>query len=327
LISQSSRFERSYQRCGLALKGLVEGAIQDFVERLRQSPDTCLRHYDRHAQLRDVLEVDVSGQHRLLVTLDEGELILLDFGDHDVVAAYSKGKLAVDLLNPEPALHLLTKCGPAGFFASNPCKTYSVFETELDREWLYFLSDQQLEIWMDIGELEGRLRRSGAHRAVYILGGPGTGKTCVLLELLKHFTEIGQSARISMSDTLAGYIEASLPDIGIERFRATGWEMAAAKPDIALFDDPSALDLEAGPPGTRLTVYAFDPLQLGMSPTKDTLRRWARSKDVRVYHLTSCYRQKENVGQHVAGIADIAAQSTARSRSTVNDSSSSGLSG
>ena len=76
-------------------------------------------------------------------------------------------------------------------------------------------------------------------RIYFIIGGPGSGKTCILLNLLKHFTELDLKVGIIMSDLLASYTETS-SNANISQFRVTLNEI----PDlhILLIDDPDEMD-------------------------------------------------------------------------------------
>src|SRR5262245_53254438 len=102
-IVLSRRFTDAYQGSSALLQWLVEGAVRDFVNRVRSQRKTLTRHYDRVEGLRGLLEVDVAGGPRLLASFDQETLTLLDMGGHEVVSRYSARKLHADLSGVEPA--------------------------------------------------------------------------------------------------------------------------------------------------------------------------------------------------------------------------------
>jgi len=253
----------------------------------------------------------------MLVTWRAERLHLLDVGGHNVVAEYTYGKFYADALNPPPAARQFwpDADGPR-FFARNPCLDFAVFGKELDQEWLYDLSLEQEGMVCELAYLADETFQQNGYRTAFIVGGPGTGKTSVLLNLLKYCHEQGYEAAITVTDALAEYIKASVPEIDFERFRFDA--EAEEPPDIHLIDDPEyehladfgrlAVATEGAVP--LLRVYAFDPLQLRFAPRDDDLAEWVSERDIAVFSLTECYRQKANVGEHVKEIADTIALST-----------------
>ena len=51
-----------------------------------------------------------------------------------------------------------------------------------------------------------------------VLGGPGTGKTSILLNLLIELDDIGTSCGIVMPSQVVDYVEASMPGFGIRKY-------------------------------------------------------------------------------------------------------------
>lgn len=102
-IETSKRFRKAHACLSVGLQGLIEGCVRDAVNRIRAEPQTFIRHYDRVAGLRGatVLELKVSGAHRLLAHWDDGCLKLLHVGDHNVVGGYTSEKFYLDRLQRE----------------------------------------------------------------------------------------------------------------------------------------------------------------------------------------------------------------------------------
>lgn len=325
-ISMSRRFRKSFRKSSVKLQGLIEGAVHDLVNLIREQPKSFKRKRGRLAHLPKVLEIDVTGAHRLLAMHNVAEgLQLLDVGDHDVVPRYDSSKLFLDQKQrlsvpktfwPEGPDHALR------FFMAEPCKTYSEFGTEQSRDWLYFLSDQQEEVVAEITEtFFDQIERNHVPRPTFIVGGPGTGKTSILINLLKELTDLGISTGISINDKMVQFIEAFLPEIEVQRFLCDHKD--GAEFQCCLLDDPgNAEEIEQWLYHSRANgcaiVVAFDPCQLD---TYDPKRRESGISDeqfllicdefdVDPYGLTVCYRQKENVGKAAKRTMDSIARST-----------------
>ncbi|QDV39269.1 hypothetical protein [Tautonia plasticadhaerens] len=223
-IVMSRRFDKAYRRSNAILKGLIEGACRDFV-RLFQSDHTQFkRRYDRLAQLPDVLEVDVTGGHRMIAHGDSEVLRLLDVGGHDVVPRYTGSMFYLDRLQglgaplqfyPEHSEHELR------FFTRNPSLSFEQFGPELAREWVYFLSDQQAQVVEEIIEGICEAYTSGHPLSPsFILGGPGTGKTNILVNLLKDLTDLGLRVEIELSEEC---MALRFSGWGLDRSHAAAW--------------------------------------------------------------------------------------------------------
>ena len=327
-ILMSFRFKKNYKKANAALQGLIEGAVKDLIRRIRSDKTSFMRQYDRIRGLTrtDVLEIDVSGANRLIALWDAGCVRLLDVGGHEIPSRYNDGKLILDIKQdnkapevfwPEGATHGLR------FFTDQPCLVYEEYECEQQSEWLYFLSEQQREIVDEIAlQFDLQYERGESYPATLILGGPGTGKTSVLINLLKEFTDFGFKARIVLSDRVLRFVNASLPEIDIKSLQ---WDEAGDdRIDALLVDDPDNREniaswlsmARSGNVGT--VVIGFDPCQLSPTGPKASasgltdadFNHMCQNFGVHTYGLDQCYRQKENVGKAVKKKLDIIAKST-----------------
>ena len=213
-ITMSRRFDKAYRKCSARLQGLVEGAVHDVVNNIRSSPSQASQHYDRHAKIAGVLEIDVSGACRMLAIWENGCLHLLDVGGHEVVPRYDKGKFFVDSRDRRDVPAVFWPEGPdqgLRFFSSSPSLAYSQFGNEHSEEWLFYLSDEQVDVLLEVAvnSLDD-LKLGHELSPICIIGGPGTGKTCVLINLLKEFLDAGHVARLCQKTAIEVYSVASL---------------------------------------------------------------------------------------------------------------------
>jgi len=297
------RFLAAYGRTAVGFQGRVEGEIHDLVRRFRADPRLGFRGYDQLAHLRPnvVLELEVSGADRLLAIANGGTVILADLGGHEVTERYTTGKYRADVFSNEPApSRFWPDSGSPRLFADRTDEPLSIYHTETSADWIYWLSDQQYEAVRTI--LEAWDRR-GRHKPLvhFVVGGPGTGKTSVLLTLLKDLTELGHQVRIVVSDRLAAYINASLRTPEFDRHRGQVDTNAA---EVLLIDDPGSLGQVSWPlrglsptSRTRLLVMAFDPCQLLDSLSDNRYARLIEKHVISEHVLTECYRQKRVVGR------------------------------
>jgi hypothetical protein len=320
-IFWSTRFARSYRRAGAVLQGYAEGAVHDFVNRWRADPKTVLHSYQRHAVVREAVEVEISGGCRMLVHFDGGRLTLLHVGGHEIIPQYDPGKFFIDRLAQDPAPPQFWPDGlGVRLFVRNPCRSVAAFGTEFQQDWLYYLSEQQFESVRDIVNVSEHVLAEEGSYCAFVVGGPGTGKTSVLLNLLKDFVDLEHDVNFVASDPVVAYIDACLPEIDVARFRA---HLGSAPqtpggiwPDVLLVDDPadeatilSALRL-ARDGAVRMVVLGFDPFQLHDMVTDQALEKWVAEFDVRLFPLDECYRQKANVGIQVKRVVDTITDST-----------------
>ena len=212
----SRRFRKAFGKASACLQGVIEGAVHDLVRHIRADDKQFKRNYDRHALLTNILEVDVTGASRFLATYEDGELNLLDVGGHEIVSLYSPGMYATDKFQKNPAPKIFwpesNQQIKIKFFTRNPCLSYSEFHTEQQQEWLYYLSEQQSEILTEIYvTICDTLGNNARPRPVFIVGGPGTGKTSILINLLKELTDSGHQCSFSISEEMVRFINQCLP--------------------------------------------------------------------------------------------------------------------
>lgn len=173
-INQTKRFEDAYGSTSLELRHLIIGAIHDFVWRYCSDPRTVLLLYDTISGLSaPVRKADVSGSDRLLFYYENGSLLLLDVGPHEVTERYTIKKWKTDRGQRLPGLPQFYP-ERAGFFrdaVSNDSPFY--FEDEPNPEWIYYLDERQSQVEKKIRNKTFKAVDSGnTMRPVFIVGGP-----------------------------------------------------------------------------------------------------------------------------------------------------------
>lgn len=311
----SDRFTRSFNKGSLCLKNSAEGAIHDFVRRVEANPETVFRSYRCLAHLRGkarVLEIKIGGGNRLLAHYDADALTLLEVGNHEVVPRYTLGEFREDILSRRVASQNFWP-GQSAFFTRYPdSRAFKKYEEETSAEWLYFLEAKQGKAFDEIAETIFEALTAGHYcPPLLIIGGPGTGKTCILLNLLKLFVDMGYETGISMSDGLTSFVERTA-NADLTKYRISPANERDV--DLLLLDDPTSEQLRARLGQGRknyggTVVAAFDPLQLDEPLSDMEFDKLARHATA-VYALDGCYRQKERVGRATKHVVDVVAAST-----------------
>ena len=274
------------------------------------------------------LEIEVGGAPRLILKVSESPPVLFAMGKHEVTKTFQRrlGENEVQRRVPPPERirGLIASRFPAGVdlpsAVDRPPRPVGRWQPEesVAEQWMYFLDEQQATIRDAIlDDLERRLCGDGWKGAVHVVcGGPGTGKTSILLEVLDtavRFDEI--TVHMEASEALRDQIEArariSLP-------AGHGNDPWPPQADVLLIDDPSglwvledyvSLGRKKGLSGKRpLVVIGVDPLQMEETSSRSGSRRTKPEDGVTdaafraavgratLHTLASCYRQKAEVG-------------------------------
>lgn len=329
-IFLSKRFRRAYQKASVPLQRLIEGATHDLVLRLRASPEMVKFAYQRLAHLQPqlgLLEINVSGANRLVADIRDGQIHLLDVGGHETVPRYTFGKYQTDKHQREAAGSAFWPDSAANglrFFTRNPCESVAEFGTEFSPEWLYFLSAQQSDVLNETIEHVLSGDQTGVS-PVFIVGGPGTGKTSILINLLKQVVELNLNARMRCSPRMKEFIIASTPAINEGLLFTSDDNSQIDEVDLLIVDDPNTTGQIVQDLGTWFTrnrqmavVIGFDPCQIqGFDSAKrtsglddGTFDQLVTATAANVFGLDECYRQKQNVGLATQKSLRLLAEST-----------------
>lgn len=321
-LFMSKRFYKSYSNASLCLKNLAEGAVHDFVRRARSDLATVLQNYDKLAHLKEtIIEIELSGSHRLLATFEAKRLILLEMGNHDVVRRYTSKKALTDMKvwKKAPMVFFPEQSEFFTRFTENRIPTQ--YQNETEEEWLYFLDKEQAKIDGEIREqIFKSLIQEKTSPPFFILGGPGTGKSCILLNLLHFFHSI-VSTGIDISDSYCDYVAHST-QANIQNYQTKTVDVFVQKMfdsnknsiDLLLLDDPASSSqiesaLKLNKQGMNV-VIAFDPLQLNEALPDAEFNELVTQYRVQTYFLNTCYRQKKTVGKATQHVAMMISRST-----------------
>jgi hypothetical protein len=318
-IHMSQRFQRAYGKASYELKKQAEGTVHDLVRAYRSDPETLLHRYDTVVGLQErVMEIDIGGGERLLAHYNDDGLFLIDMGGHETPGRYDDQKARHDLRNNVEAYPFFWP-ERGGFFRRNPDRRIELLTgDEVTSDWIYYLGDDQARVDRKIRNRVFKFLDYGKEVPPYfIVGGPGTGKTCILLNLLRFFCDIDPdfTTRIAISKAHIDYVERST-NANISQYRTYMRGGKFKGSDLLLFDDPKKKwHIErilkwhkAGDIGAA--VIAFDPLQLEDALADAEFSRLVQEYGVHVYELKTCYRQKENVGAVTKHVIDMIADSS-----------------
>ena len=319
----SPRFRAMFERASPGLQRLAHQEVQTLQRRLLANSETGFQTYGSVHGLRTsrVRELELGGGPRALVHYQDGTVTLLAMGSHEVTEKYNRAKLTADLADaaavddlilPQPAELV------ASIFGSHPDTVFEEFKTELAPEWIYFLTEQQNSF---VKSSVAAYKRSTADNPSFrfAVGGPGTGKTSVLLKLFVELRKVGARPGIVLTEGVANYVErCSGVGLGNDWVPISEWHAGQRSLDefgALLLDDPSTPEdirgaLEEVTGTARLAVVGFDPFQLTADLTDDAFDELVAQCDAAVRQFKVCYRQKENVGRAARRVMRAVANAT-----------------
>jgi hypothetical protein len=310
-LHATATFLREYSRASGKLAAMAEQEVHYMLRRVASEPATWVTRYDKVENLPPrVLELEVGGGPRLLVHVN-GAITLCRFGGHDIVKKTTRGgDLLRQVDNAEPAPRHFLPRHASRLYPQSSGDRADAWGHELVEDWAYWLDDEQEALaCLLVTDLEERLI-GGTKGQHLILGGPGTGKTTVLISLLQRLCSAAPDSketwdvRLVASERMVDYVR-----------RSTNWKLdpvlrppTEGQPDIILVDDPLWVDDDLGYSQATSTVVAVDPLQVA-SPLSDA-QVDSLSTTWNLHWLSSCYRQKEEVGLAAKVFIDTVARSS-----------------
>lgn len=314
------RFDRAYERLSPKLQNMATQSFREFRGSYGKSPRL---EMGRHASVKGlsatlppILELELGGGPRLLVACDGKRLVLADVGMHEVVSEFTKSapRAWESSAAGEPPRAFLP-----GFrselFVNDARANANNIPNQSNAHWLYQLDDQQAaavdrmeEQWLEVSETPGH------PASTIVVGGPGTGKTAILLNTLKVFVEEWKlQVRLSISPAVRDYVASAL-SINLSRHVIEDFE--ARSGDVLLVDDPrNVFEINAAMGAAkqgayRLVVVAFDPLQLMDDMADKDLAKIRRTNKCQVIKLDTCYRQRATVGERTKAVVEAVSNST-----------------
>lgn len=269
----------------------------------------------------------VTQKDRLVFMLRKNELILLDIGDHDVQQDYAHLNATVRNFDIDTASkpEAWFKQLVSGSAVKAPKKKKrnetskkakipiliqdkggeDAFrwwqEAELSETWIQYLDEQQsITSERIFSKITGKPKE---FQVFYVCGGPGTGKTVILLNLAINLSHAKIEVGFEVSKPVLEYLNSG-------RQKVPGTNKQIGQCEVHLIDDPVSSDrlgeiiriAKAGK--CKALVVALDPLQWHERDTRyAAFNRLMNSEVSSKFDLDVCYRQSQNVGQEVVEIA------------------------
>jgi hypothetical protein len=171
------------------------------------------------------------------------------------------------------------------------------YEEALGNEWITFL-DQAQQIQLELLET-AILENPNKFSLHMLLGGAGTGKTMVLLQLAWRLRNIhGIELELILPEGVKEQLKFTLGIKGFER---------GAK-GLILLDDPTAFEniqteLARAQAQKRPMIYAIDPTQWHDKKVREKFSSFLSKTELTRYPLTAAYRQGGAIGAEVRTIA------------------------
>lgn len=326
-IRATERFVRDFDAASATLREGARREVRELSRRALLDP-RWLHLYDKVEGLGRALpgrfiELEIAAGPRLVAYVDGLDVVLVALGDHEIVPRLKRQRRVraeLDRLTHPPAGFVAASFSDllaSAVAADGRSGADAPLGPEVQPEWLHFLSEEQEQTWLGIATaIEESLEEPGAATVHFIEGGPGTGKTSVLLNLIDHFEETGVTIDLRMSPHLVDFIEAQTSRSLHELLND---DESAEVAQVTLVDDPASLQelwhfallaerrLETWE--STAVVVAFDPLQVeGTRSAELSDESLARIRDrsgaVR-WPLRDCYRQKERIGRAALNLTQV----------------------
>ena len=319
-VKWTPRFQEHYRR----YNGMSEFVIKKTAELVKKAASDPEKWHYELEKLKDdsfagvsAFRFKVTSGDRLILVVDGNTLILADVGDHDVMDEYSKmPRLARDedlrratsidgtfkkLLN----LALFRKSkdvnSPTPLDISNVLvgdvegdDSRWMYEAELSDEWVHFLDDEQAKISETL--FQKLVVPNDEMSVEFVMGGPGTGKTVVLLNLATNLDQAGRAVSFEASPNVIKYLSSGGRNV-------PGANKGFGPGVVALIDDPASSKVladslrKAKSAGCRAIVIGFDPLQWHERKMEANFRKIFENVKYEFYPLWTCYRQTSGVGK------------------------------
>lgn len=263
----------------------------------------------------------VTSGDRLVFVVEKEKLILVDIGKHEVMDDYarmSKSARNKDISSSHEvdswfasklSRKLLEKSSKRNneFYSKQQVNISEImsqeipgddfrytFDEELDEKWVLFLDEQQSKVANKIyKDLEIPEEKIKIH---YILGGPGTGKTIVLLNIAIRLENAEKAVSFQLSQGVLKYLNSG-------PIKVPGANLGPGPGVVLLVDDPADLHSMTGiirqakSSKCKAVIIALDPLQWHEKEMPETFEKiWSNYENI-THRLDVCYRQSAGVAK------------------------------
>lgn len=333
VIKWTPRFEQNLKRYNGIQRSIVLRTTE-IIKKFESDPTTWRLAFkklvdDSFGSLQ-VYRVRLIGGDRMLFVISGKELILTDLGDHDVMDAYAKmNRVARDAdlkmarlvpdhfkvqVNYELKKNLQIQVSPK-FDFSEILETNAptdelrwLYDAELDSTWVQYLDNGQNRTAEEITErCVGQSEELIIH---FLYGGPGTGKTVVLLNIAQRLEALGHNFSFQISDQVGKYLKSGLG-------RVPGMNIGFSQGAVILMDDPLSIEAiknaikDARREKCKAIVFGFDPLQWHEPKMSEKFLKICENAKFDFSCLWVCYRQSAGIaGKTIALVETIFNQSS-----------------
>ena len=291
--------------CGESFRKELSPALQDEVcskyvrmaELFAASPRLLGEHFDRLNYLgADVYELDINEKWRSIVRVRDDALALYAVGDHNMILRHRFTPNDLKKADGEVLVPFTQVVCEDVLNAVNR-RHRRQLDAALEPRWLYKLDESQSVIF---DELAAPLVDPDVPSIkALVTGGPGTGKTSLVVQLADMFDWNPDVVALDCSDRLAQFLESSLG----ERVRRCRRSVLSVKgQSVVLVDDPATWrdvvrSFAVGEfRDARLVLVATDLAQVEDVVEDRALRIYLGGHRIRFYDMKRCYRQTKEVG-------------------------------
>jgi hypothetical protein len=297
------RFDTNYERYN-GERARIRAKVSDLKDKYESNPISWLLDFERlRDPLFEIYRVKITDGDRLIFAISGQILTLIDVGPHEIMEEF----LALSASAKNRIVQSATTL-PSWFFSNHKSKNQGIveksansnggdemrwlYEDELNESWLQFLDVEQYKVR---NEVLKDVSVPGEFQFHLILGGAGTGKTVILLNLALSLKEMGRNVVTRFSPQVLKYLNS-----GVQRVPGTNLEFQPGS--VVLLDDPNELsDLkrtisECNRVGVRGLVVALDPFQWIERRVYEKFFELLDSLEPKLHQLNVCYRQSANVG-------------------------------
>ena len=306
-IFWTSRFQSNYERYN-GQRARIRARVNELRRKMQDEPTTWLRNMEKlQDPVASIYRDKVSEGDRLIFSPTDG-LLLVDVGPHEVMEEFQalgnqkrRDILADKTTVPEwflsefksetPVTNPLSQTSNLTEFDNSEMRW--LYEEELNEAWLQFLDTQQTNLK---DKIFNELKLPGDFEFHLILGGAGTGKTVVLLNLALSLASAGRNVICQFNEQVIKYLNSG-------KQRVPGAGLAMQQGAVVLLDDPMSFALlrqklaEARKCEVRALVVALDPFQWVERRVYEKFDELIEISQPIQHNLDVCYRQSKAVGQ------------------------------